>query len=88
MVLDTNVVLSALLFGSGRLSALRVHWQAARMLPLVSKATVQELLRVLAYPKFRLTAAERNELLRRLPAVCRNSDCDRRVERFARVPRS
>ncbi|WP_416365996.1 putative toxin-antitoxin system toxin component, PIN family [Ottowia sp. SB7-C50] len=63
MVLDTNVVLSALLFGSGRLSALRVHWQSARVLPLVSKATVQELLRVLAYPKFRLTAAERNELL-------------------------
>ena len=63
MVLDTNVVLSALLFGSGRLSALRAQWQAACVLPLVSKSTVQELLRVLAYPKFRVNAVERDELL-------------------------
>lgn len=63
VVLDTNVVSSALLFGSGRLSALRAQWQAARVLPLVSKSTVQELLRVLAYPKFRVNAAERDELL-------------------------
>ena len=63
MVLDTNVVLSALLFGAGRLSPLRDHWQTGQMVPLVSKATAQELLRVLAYPKFRLSAAERDELL-------------------------
>jgi len=62
-VLDTNVVLSALLFDSGRLSPLRHHWQSGRIVLLVSKATAQELLRVLAYPKFRLTAAERDELL-------------------------
>lgn len=63
VVLDTNVVLSALLFGAGRLSPLRDHWQTGQMVPLVSKATAQELLRVLAYPKFRLSAAERDELL-------------------------
>ena len=62
-VLDTNVVLSALLFDSGRLSPLRDHWQTGQMVPLVSKATAQELLRVLAYPQFRLSAAERDELL-------------------------
>jgi len=63
VVLDTNVVLSALLFGAGRLSGLRAHWQNGRLMPLASKATAQELMRVLAYPKFRLTAAERHELL-------------------------
>lgn len=32
------------------------------MLPLASTATVQELVRVLAYPKFRLSQAEQGEL--------------------------
>ncbi len=34
-VLDTNVVLSALLFDSGRLSPLRHHWQSGRIVLLV-----------------------------------------------------
>ncbi len=63
LVLDTNTVLSALLFSNGRLAWLRPSWQAQRFVPLVSRATVEELLRVLAYPKFKLTAAEREDLL-------------------------
>ncbi len=63
VVLDTNVVLSALVFTTGTTARLRQAWQQGLCLPLVSSATAQELVRVLAYPKFRLDAAEREELL-------------------------
>jgi putative PIN family toxin of toxin-antitoxin system len=63
VVLDTNSVLSALVFPNGRLAALREAWQQARCEPLVSKATVEELVRVLTYPKFRLDAEQQRELL-------------------------
>ena len=62
-VLDTNVVLSALLFASGRVSPLRRAWQRQLLLPLISKPTFEELLRVLQYPKFKLDRAEQDELL-------------------------
>lgn len=63
MVLDTNVVLSALLFGGGVPSRLRRGWQRGELLPLVCTATASELIRVLAYPKFGLGAEDRTELL-------------------------
>lgn len=63
LVLDSNIVLSALLFSSGRLAWLRQGWQAQSFVPLVSRATAEELIRVLAYPKFKLTATERDDLL-------------------------
>ncbi len=63
VVLDTNVVLSALVFGGGLPGAVRMAWQSGALRPLASAATVQELVRVLAYPKFRLSAAEQEELL-------------------------
>lgn len=63
VVLDTNLVLSALVFAQGHLTPLRDAWQNARYLPLVSRATTAELIRVLAYPKFNLTAEEQRELL-------------------------
>jgi len=63
VVLDTNVVLSALVFGGGTASRVRRAWQHGTLRPLVSTATVQELVRVLAYPKFRLSRAEQDELL-------------------------
>ena len=62
-VLDTNVVLSALVFRQGRSGGVREAWQQRRFTPLVSKATASELMRALAYPKFRLTAESQNELL-------------------------
>ena len=62
-VLDTNVVLSALVFRGGAAGQLRLAWQRGQVIPLVSGVTVQELLRVLAYPKFRLSPAEQDELL-------------------------
>jgi putative PIN family toxin of toxin-antitoxin system len=63
VVFDTNAVLSALLFTHGRLSWLVGHWQAGDCVPLLSRATAAELARILAYPKFRLTADEQLEAL-------------------------
>jgi uncharacterized protein len=63
VVLDTNVVLSALVFGGGAAGRLRLAWQQGIFVPLASTATAQELMRVLGYPKFRLSAQEQEELL-------------------------
>jgi len=61
-VFDTNVVVSALVFGR-RLGWLRQVWAGGTVVPIVCRETVGELLRVLAYPKFRLNAADRDALL-------------------------
>ena len=58
IVFDTNIVVSATLFGSGSMSAVRLAWQTGRVVPIVSKETRAELLRVLAYEKFQLTEAD------------------------------
>lgn len=63
VVLDTNVVLSALVFGGGAAGRVRRAWQQGVLLPLASSVTVQELVRVLAYPKFRLSQPDLDELL-------------------------
>ena len=62
-VLDTNVLVSALLFENGRLSWLRTSWQSSQVIPLLAQPTALELLRVLAYPKFKLLPQERDQLL-------------------------
>ena len=62
-VLDTNVLLSALLFRAGSLSWMRGEWREGSILPLASPRTTAELIRVLAYPKFRLSEADRKLLL-------------------------
>ena len=63
VVIDTNLVLSALVFASGQLTPLRHAWQGTHCQPLLSSLTAAELIRVLAYPKFKLTAADQQELL-------------------------
>ncbi|MHB1795666.1 MAG: putative toxin-antitoxin system toxin component, PIN family [Acidobacteriaceae bacterium] len=63
VVFDTTAAVSALLFAHGRLAWLRRHWREGGCAPLVSRATVEELTRVLAYPKFRLSTEDRRELL-------------------------
>ncbi|MDD2914224.1 MAG: putative toxin-antitoxin system toxin component, PIN family [Gallionella sp.] len=63
VVIDTNLVLSALVFAQGRLSPLRLAWQGTRCQPLLSSVTAAELIRVLGYPKFKLSAEDRQELL-------------------------
>lgn len=71
VVLDTNVVLSALLFEHGRLAPLRRAWQARQLVPLASHDTIAEMIRALAYPKFRLAAEHRLELLGDYLPYCR-----------------
>ncbi|MDO8703659.1 MAG: putative toxin-antitoxin system toxin component, PIN family [Sulfuricaulis sp.] len=63
VVIDTNLVLSALVFAQGRLPPLRLAWQGTHCQPLLSSATAAELIRVLAYPKFKLSAEDQQELL-------------------------
>lgn len=62
IVIDTNCLISALLF-SGQLDWLRQAWQLRRIVPLLSNPTATEIVRVLAYPKFKLTSAEREAVL-------------------------
>ena len=63
VVLDTNVFVSALLFPSGSLSWLRQAWHSEQIRPLVNRDTAAELIHVLAYPRFRLSKEDREELL-------------------------
>ncbi|MEO6623401.1 MAG: PIN domain-containing protein, partial [Nitrospirales bacterium] len=58
VVLDTNVVVSALLFRSGRLAWLREAWTSGRVVPVLGRETLAELMRVLAYPQFGLDAED------------------------------
>ena len=62
-VLDTNVVLSALIRPGGTVGRLRLAWQAGLFVPLVSSHAAAELVRVLAYPKLGLGPGEREDLL-------------------------
>ena len=63
IVFDTNIALSALLFNHGRLAWLRHAWRERWCIPLISRPTAEELLRVLAYLKFKLEPPEREDLL-------------------------
>jgi predicted nucleic acid-binding protein len=69
-VLDTNVLISALLFDQGRLGWLRPCWQSGRLTPLLAQPTLRELLKLLAYPKFRLDPHDRERLLEDLLPWC------------------
>lgn len=53
VVLDTNVLVSALLF-RGQASRLREYWREKVFRMVVSADTLGELVRVLRYPKFKL----------------------------------
>jgi len=64
VVLDTNIVISALLFG-GQLERLTDLWKEGKILPLCSKEIIDEYLKVLSYPKFQLTEEEISYLLTR-----------------------
>ena len=57
VVLDSNVVVSALLF-SGISAKLIPLWKGGHIQPLCSKEILDEYIRVLAYPKFKLVESE------------------------------
>ncbi len=62
VVLDTNVILSVLLFG-GRLEFIRRAWKNGRLKLLFSEDTLEELVKILHYPKFALEEEEIDFLL-------------------------
>ena len=70
VVLDTNVLVSALLYPAGALSWLRPAWQSSDLLPLTTKDTLRELWRVLGYPKFTLNDRNRADLIRPYARFC------------------
>ena len=71
IVVDTNALVSALLFGGtpGKLIAL---WKKGTIRPIASKEMIDEYLRVLAYPKFGLNENEIGYLLYREILPCFN----------------
>ena len=84
VVLDTSLVLSALVFANGRLAALRSAWHRGQCIPLLSPATASELMRVLNYPKFKLGAADREELLADYLPYCRSARIPARLPKLPR----
>ncbi len=70
--LDTNVLVSQLLFNQGRLDWLRSRWQQVQLTPMLAEPTARELLRLLAYPKCRLHLAEWERLLGDLLPCCKS----------------
>lgn len=61
-VIDTNVIVSAILFGGipGELISL---WKSGQIKPLASKDIIDEYIKILAYPKFELSEEEINYIL-------------------------
>lgn len=62
VVLDTNIVISAVLF-KGKLSSLVSLWKAKQFTFVISGEILKEYLRVLSYPKFKLTESEIRTIL-------------------------
>ena len=63
VVVDTELVLSALVSSGGGPAALRRGWQRRRFIPLASKEMVDELMGGLARPRFCLNGDEQEDLL-------------------------
>ena len=90
VVLDTNVLVSALLF-KGKLSRLVELWQKRKIIPVISKETFTELTTVLHYPKFSLSKDEIRsvveheilpyfeviEVVKNVKGVCRDAGDDK-----------
>lgn len=90
VVLDTNVLVSALLFKGG-LSKLVDLWKKGNIIPVVSRETFREFRTVLGYPKFSLTGQEIKMLIEeevlpffeiieiadKIRGVCRDPDDDK-----------
>ncbi len=57
VVLDTNILVSALLF-RGELNRILILWKTGKVTPVISGDTFKEFSDVLRYPKFKLTTME------------------------------
>ena len=63
VVLDTNVLISAVVFTGGLMGHFRKLWTSEKILPCTSKDAVKELIRVLANPRFKLNLVDQRSLL-------------------------
>ncbi len=63
VVLNTNVLVSALLF-SGEVNRVRDLWKGSAFSPLISKQVLEEYIRVLSYPGFALRQQEVDHLIK------------------------
>ena len=70
VVLDNNVVVSALVFPSGRLSWISQAWQSSDLAPIASWETIAELRRVLGYRKFGLSLSRQIGAMRQYQLWC------------------
>ena len=61
-VIDTNVVISAILFGGGPGKLIDL-WKKGHITPLITEEIMAEYIRVLAYPKFKLSEEEINFII-------------------------
>ena len=61
-VIDTNVVISAILFGGAPGELVNI-WETGRITPHITKEIMAEYIRVLAYPKFELSEEEINFII-------------------------
>jgi hypothetical protein len=85
-VLDTNIAVSARLFAHGRPATIRLAWQANMFATLVSAATTEELIRVLGYAKFKLSSADRDELLADYLPYCTTAIIPRKAPKIPSSP--
>ncbi len=90
VVLDTNILVSALLF-KGELARVVDLWKNGRIVPAFSRETFQEFKAVLEYPKFSLTRQEIKviieeevlpyfeviEIADTVKGICRDADDDK-----------
>ena len=70
VVLDTNVILSTLVFTSSSLGWLRQLWKTGVIVPLISWDTIAELQRALLYASFNLSDHERRDLFLEYRSWC------------------
>ena len=61
-VIDTNVIISAILFGGGQGKLIDL-WKKGQITPLITEEIMAEYIRVLAYPKFKLSEEEINYII-------------------------
>jgi putative PIN family toxin of toxin-antitoxin system len=90
IVLDTNILVSALLFKGG-LSSIIDLWKTGRIIPVFSKETFAEFKAVLEYPKFSLAEQEIKmiiekqvlpyfeivDIIYKIKNICRDPDDDK-----------
>jgi putative PIN family toxin of toxin-antitoxin system len=62
IVIDTNVVILAILFGGGPGKLIDL-WKMGQIKPLITEEIMAEYIRVLAYPKFKLSEEEINYII-------------------------